>query len=87
MPKDPSCWKYNKWFTAKFLSIARGSRLTPERVERVVCGSIIIEREREVLLELLYKREAALAWDFAEIRRVRDEVTDPQVIKTVDYEL
>ena len=52
-----------------------------------MCGSIIIEREREVLLELLYKREAALVWDFAEIGRVRDEVTDPQVIKTVDYKL
>ena len=52
-----------------------------------MCGSIITEREREVLLELLYKREAALVWDFAKIRRVRDEVTDPQVIKTVDYKL
>ena len=40
-------------------------------------SSIIIEWEREVLLELLYKREAVLVWDFAEIRRVRDEVTDP----------
>ena len=87
VPKDPSYQKYNKQFTAKFLSIARGSRLTPERAKRVVYSSIIIEREREVLLKLLYKREAVLVQDFAKIKKVRDEVTDPQVIKTVDYKL
>lgn len=86
VPKDPTCQKYDQWFTPKFSTIARGARLTPERVSRVVCGAMLTEQERDVLLEVLYKREAALAWDFTEIGRVREEVAAPQVIKTVDHE-
>ena len=85
--KDLFYQKYNKQFIAKLLNIASGSRFMLERVKRVVYSSIIIEQEREVLLELLYKREAVLVSDFVKIRRVRDKVTDLQIIKTVDYKL
>lgn len=83
---DSSCAKYDQWFTPKFSRIARGARMTPERAERMICGDMLTDQEREVMLEMLYKREAALAWNFDEIGRVRDEVAAPQLIKTVDHE-
>lgn len=69
----------------KISGIARGSRLTPERVTRLKIG-LIKPKERELLMEVLYAREAALAWSFAEIGQVREEVCPPVVIRTVPHE-
>lgn len=35
---------------------------------------------------MLYNREEALAWDFSEIGRVKEEVAPPQKIRTVPHE-
>ena len=45
----------------------------------------LLPREREMLLEMLYRREAALAWDFKESGRVSTEVVPPVVIDTVPH--
>ena len=69
----------------KISGIARGARLTPERVDRLKLGELW-HREREFLLEVLYAREAALAWSFFETGRVREEVCPPVFIKTIPHE-
>jgi hypothetical protein len=69
----------------KFSSIPRGSRLTAERIKALVTGTELRPRERELFLEMMFNREAALSWDFSEIGRVRPEVAPPQEIRTVEH--
>jgi len=45
----------------------------------------LLLREIEMLKELLYRRELALAWDFRELGRVSREVIPLVVINTVLY--
>lgn len=77
--------KYDHWLTPKFSDIATGSRLTPERAEKMLVGDELTSAEKDILLELLYNREAALAWDFEHIGHVREEVAPPQKIRTVPH--
>jgi len=39
----------------------RGERLTPKRIEKLVIGPDLRSLKKEVLLEILYNREGALA--------------------------
>ena len=50
---------YAKWLIPKFSKIAKGSRLTLERIEKLIVGSIT-PQERELLLAMLYNREIIL---------------------------
>ena len=54
-------YKYSQWLHPRFATFARGARLTPERVERVLVGKMLTTQEKDVLLEMLYNREGALA--------------------------
>jgi len=78
--------RYDAFITPRFSGAARGSRLTPERVERLKFDEALLPNEKEFLLEILYRREHCLAWDFSELKRVRPEVFPPQKIKTVEHE-
>ncbi|RDW88494.1 hypothetical protein BP6252_00526 [Coleophoma cylindrospora] len=42
-------------------------------------------QEREVLMELLYAREACIAFNFEEIGLLRPEVAPPQEIRTIPH--
>jgi hypothetical protein len=75
---------YDLWLTPKFSTIARGARLTQERVERMIVGD---SQEKNLMLEMLYNREAALAWDFNEIGCVKDSVAPSQEIRTVPHKV
>ena len=77
---------YSQWLNPRFASFVRGSRLKPERVERLLVGDMLSPAEKDVMLEMLYNREGALAWEFDEIGRVKDEVAPPQEIKTIPHE-
>lgn len=79
MQKGP----FDHWLTPKFSEIPRGSRLTAERVGKLIIGPDLTPQEKELLIEMLYYREAALAFDFTHCGRIRKEVAPPQVIKTV----
>ena len=37
------------------------------------------------MLEILYRRKAALAWDFEHIGQIRPEVAPPQKIQTIEH--
>jgi len=53
--------RYNNYLILKFSSVKRGSRLTAKRIIKMIIREHIQPEERELLLELLYKREAALS--------------------------
>jgi hypothetical protein len=59
--------------------------LTPERIKAIKIGSDLTYEKRELLLEMLFNREKALAWDFSHLGRVREEVAPPQEIRTVPH--
>ena len=48
------------YFIPKFLTIKKGSRLTDERVRLLNIGDFLINNKRNLLLGILFNREAAL---------------------------
>ncbi len=77
--------KYTHWLIPKFIPIAKGARLTPERLGKMIIGDGMTKKEKEVLTEMLYNREVVLAWDFTEMGKVKREVAPPQKIRIVDH--
>ena len=77
--------KYTHWLIPKFTPIAKGARLTPERLAKMIIGDGMTAQEKDVLTEMLYNREAVLAWDFTEMGKVKREVAPPQKIRTVEH--
>ncbi len=77
--------KYIYWQIPKFTPIVKRARLTLERLGKTIIGKGMTAQEKEVLTEMLYNREAILAWDFTEMGKVKREVAPPQKIRTVDH--
>jgi hypothetical protein len=76
---------YSRWLIPKFSVINKGDRLTPERIEKLKIGASITPEEKDLLIEMLYNREKALAFDFSQLGRVSRDVAPPQVIKTIPH--
>ena len=76
--------KYSKFITGKFSNIKKGSRLTKARMATLDVGDLS-PAEKDVFLNMLYNREAALAWDFSEIGLLREEVAPASRIRTVEH--
>jgi len=74
------------WLITKFSDIVRGSRLTPERIEKLKRGKGIMKKEREVLMDVLFSREKGMAFDFPEKGVFKPEVEPPHVIATIAHE-
>jgi hypothetical protein len=71
----------------RFTEMAQGSRLTEPRLTallKTVEGSLS-DQEKGMLIQVLFNREAALAWDFSECGRIRHEVVPPQAIRTIPH--
>ena len=51
----------------------------------MIIGDGLIEQEKEVLTKMLYNKEAVLAWDFTEIRKVKRKVALSQKIWTIEH--
>lgn len=77
--------RFDHWLEPRFSKIERGSRLTKERIEKLIIGPDLTPQERDLLIEMLHYREGALAFDFSHCSRIREEVAPPQVIKTVEH--
>src|ERR1700761_7179949 len=78
-------YRFSSWIHGRRAQFPRGQRLTQERLEKLVIGPDVTPQEKEVLVEILYNREGALAWDWKEIGRVHPEVAPPQKIRTVPH--
>jgi hypothetical protein len=76
---------YSEWLIPKFSDIERGSRLTKERVSKLIVGSDLTKQEKAVFTEILYNREKVLAFDFSHCGKIHLDVAPPQVIKTVEH--
>ena len=63
----------------------RGYRLTSDRFEDLKVSDQLWPRERDMLAEILYNREPALAWDFSHLSRIRPEVFPPQRLNVVKH--
>jgi hypothetical protein len=81
--QDPGL--YSNWITPKFSDIPKGSRLTKERIKDLIVGDSLWPKEKELLIEMLYNCEKALAFDFSEIGKVKPDVAPQQIIKTVEH--
>jgi hypothetical protein len=84
-PAPDEASNFDRFLRPRITGFARGSRLTPERLERLIVGTELWDGEKQLLTELLFKREGALAWEFNEIGRVRPEVAPPQRIRTIEH--
>ena len=73
LDRDPNR-PYADWLIPKFSSIARGSRLTPERLDAMIFGPSLTQQEKDVLVEVLYNREEAIAFSFEEIGVIKPDV-------------
>ena len=49
-------------------------------------GSKLTLEENDLLLEILFKQEGALAWGFEDVGHVYPEVVPPQWIRTLPHE-
>lgn len=81
-PKGP----FDRWLTPKFSNIPRGTRLTPERIETLHISPRLRPKEREMLIEMLYNREAALAWTMEEKGLISRDIEPPHVIRVRPHE-
>ena len=78
--------RYDKYIIPRFSQLARGARLTPERIERLQICADLLPDEKEFLLEILHRREESLAWEFSEVNRICREVAPPQKIRTIPHQ-
>lgn len=72
----------------RFATQPRGTRLTKERLQKIEKSmetSELTDQEKELLVEVLHRREMALAWDFSEIGKIRDEIAPPYEIRTIPH--
>ncbi|KAI1818885.1 hypothetical protein F4861DRAFT_544613 [Xylaria intraflava] len=66
----------------------RGTRLTAERIKDIMRGledTELTDQEKAALLEVLFRREMAMSWDFSEIGRLDERVAPPYEMKTVPH--
>ena len=78
--------RFDKHLHPRIATFPRGTRLSPDRAERMMVGSELTPEENDLLLEILFKREGALAWGFEDVGRVRPEVAPPQRMRTLPHE-
>jgi hypothetical protein len=71
---------YDQFFLPKFSAIQRGSRLTPKHIFLLRINPSLRSDECKVLLEMLFKREKALAWTIIEKGRIIDKVEPSHVV-------
>ena len=87
IPNDDSdSAPFQGYFEPRYAKFPRGTRMTSERISEMKISPNLLPNEKLMLLELLYRREAALAWDFRESGRVDREVIPPVVIDTIPHQ-
>ena len=76
---------YAGWIIPKFSDIERGSWLTEEHIKRLKVGSELSAEEHDIFREVLFNREAGIAFDFTEKGCFSDDVEPPHVIPTISH--
>jgi hypothetical protein len=77
--------EFSKYLIDRYWKEPRGTRLTPERIDEMKISPELWPRERQMLIEMLYRREPALSWSFNESGTVSHDVMPPVRIQTVPH--
>ncbi len=78
--------KYDHWLFLKFFKIAREFRLTSKQAKRMICDDALTLQEKNLLLKMLFNREATMIWDFSEMRKIKDVVSFSQQIRMISHD-
>ena len=66
--------------------VPRGSRLTPERLEKMrIGGDFLSAAEKELFVEIIFDYESAIAFDDSEMGMLKSEIELPIVIHMVAH--
>jgi hypothetical protein len=78
---------YSDFITPKFSLLEKGERLTSERMQGLMdqVEDILKPEEKKIFQQILWNREASLAWDFDECGMLDPIVAPPQVLKVIDH--
>ena len=76
---------YPEVLIPRFSTIERGRRLSQVQIRKLNIGDHLTTNEWDILLEMLFNREAEIAFNSAEIGRYHDFIEPPHVIPTVPH--
>ena len=76
---------FQEHIIAKFSKIKRGETLWPNRIKMMQISTDLWPNERDLLMEVLHNREAAIAFDSSEKGRIHDDIEPPHIIPTVPH--
>ena len=74
------------WLIAKFSDMVKGPRLTKERIDGLKIGKGVSQQEKDVLMEVLFNREASIVFDFTEKGVFKPEVEPSHKILVIPHE-
>ena len=83
--RDLDRGEYLRVLISRFSTIEQRTRLTHLRIGKLNFGEYPTTNERDFLLEKLFDREAAIAFDSAEKGRFHDFIEPPPMIHTVPH--
>ena len=78
---------YAGWLIPKFSDIEQGLQLTEKRIKKLKVGSNLSAEEHDVFLEVLFNREAGIAFDFTKKGCFLDNVELPHIIPAISHTL
>ena len=78
--------RFDKHLHPQIATFPQGTHLSPDQAEQMMVGSELTLEENDLLLEILFKQEGALAWGFEDIRCVCPKVAPPQQMRTLLHE-
>ena len=77
---------FDEHFVSQFSFIKQETCLTPERLEKIQIKKLLWSRKKKMLIEILYKYKAALAWNFNNVKKIEKEIILSMKIQIVSHE-
>jgi len=74
------------WLIPKFLDMVKGTRLTKEHIDGLKIAKGVSQQEKDVLMKVLFNREAGITFDFTEKEVFKPEVEPPHIVPVIPHE-
>jgi hypothetical protein len=84
--RQPDLDPFAGLFEPRYAEFPRGTRLNPNRLAAMNIGTELWPAEVHLIHELMFHREAALAWEFSEMTGINHEVAPPYKIRTIEHQ-
>ena len=78
---------YDSFLISKFSKMSWNSRMILKWLQKMLFDAKLFFQERNLLIEMLYKRKIVLIWNFSEIDKVRSEVMKDQKIRIISHKI